>query len=125
MSNVRSPHHSVIRCLLRPAQFLQGYVRPQKRDAILPLIQCEHTAAIKQIFRVMEEQSQATFDEDFKLISYYSWTGGNGALLPKVNNDGNGEPKAHTGMIGTHHRPSDDLSAFGESPHRKPFAGHD
>jgi len=29
-----------------------------------------------------------------------------------VNNEGNGEPKAYTGMVGTHHRPSDDLSMF-------------
>ena len=25
---------------------------------------------------------------------------------------GNGEPKAYTGLVGTHHRPSDDLSIF-------------
>ncbi|QRV76748.1 glycoside hydrolase family 125 protein [Ceratobasidium sp. AG-Ba] len=69
-------------------------------------------AAISQIFRVMEEQSQGTFDEDFNVISYYNWTGGNGALSPQVPNRGNGEPKAWTGMVGTHHRPSDDLSVY-------------
>ncbi|KAF8609668.1 hypothetical protein BDV93DRAFT_431879 [Ceratobasidium sp. AG-I] len=68
--------------------------------------------AISQIFRVMEEQSQATFDEDFNVISYYNWTGGNGALSPQVPNRGNGEPKGWTGMVGTHHRPSDDLSVY-------------
>ncbi|THG98569.1 hypothetical protein EW026_g3652 [Hermanssonia centrifuga] len=68
--------------------------------------------AISQIFRVIVEQSQATFDEDFNLVSYYNWTGGNGALSPAVNNAGNGEPKAYTGLVGTHHRPSDDLSVF-------------
>ncbi|CAE6462197.1 unnamed protein product [Rhizoctonia solani] len=68
--------------------------------------------AISQIFRVMEEQSQGTFDDDFNVISYYNWTGGNGALSPQVPNRGNGEPKAHTGMVGTHHRPSDDLSTY-------------
>ncbi|PSR73617.1 hypothetical protein PHLCEN_2v10536 [Hermanssonia centrifuga] len=68
--------------------------------------------AISQIFRVIVEQSQATFDEDFNLVSYYNWTGGNGALSPAVNNAGNGEPKAFTGLVGTHHRPSDDLSVF-------------
>ncbi len=70
--------------------------------------------AISQIFRVIVEQSQATFDEDFNLVSYYNWTGGNGALSPAVNNAGNGEPKAYTGLVGTHHRPSDDLSVFGK-----------
>ena len=35
------------------------------------------------------------------------------SLSPLVNNDGNGEPKGYTGMVGTHHRPSDDLSTFG------------
>ncbi|KAJ1311495.1 hypothetical protein OPQ81_009982 [Rhizoctonia solani] len=69
-------------------------------------------AAISQIFRVMDEQSQGTFDEDFNVISYYNWTGGNGALSPQVPNRGNGEPKAYTGMVGTHHRPSDDLSTY-------------
>ncbi|KAF8680217.1 Metal-independent alpha-mannosidase [Rhizoctonia solani] len=69
-------------------------------------------AAISQIFRVIEEQSQGTFDEDFNVISYYNWTGGNGALSPQVPNRGNGEPKGYTGMVGTHHRPSDDLSTY-------------
>ncbi|TFK56104.1 hypothetical protein OE88DRAFT_1652709 [Heliocybe sulcata] len=69
-------------------------------------------AAIDQIFRVIDEQSQASFDEDFDWISYYNWTGGNGALSPAVNNAGNGEPKGYTGLVGTHHRPSDDLSTF-------------
>jgi meiotically up-regulated gene 157 (Mug157) protein len=70
--------------------------------------------AISQIFRVMEEQSQGSFDENFNVVSHYNWTGGNGALSPQVPNLGNGEPKAWTGMVGTHHRPSDDLSTYGE-----------
>ncbi|KAK7049687.1 hypothetical protein VNI00_005718 [Paramarasmius palmivorus] len=69
-------------------------------------------AAVDQIFRVINEQSQGSFDEDFNFISYYNWTGGAGALSPRVPNRGNGEPKAYTGMVGTHHRPSDDLSTF-------------
>jgi meiotically up-regulated gene 157 (Mug157) protein len=69
--------------------------------------------AITQIFRVIWEQSQPTFDEDWNRQSYYNWTGGNGALSPAVPNGGNGEPKAYTGLVGTHHRPSDDLSVFG------------
>lgn len=71
--------------------------------------------AIDQIFKVINEQSQATFDKDFNFISFYNWTGGNGALSPMVPNAGNGEPKAFTGLVGTHHRPSDDLSVFGKS----------
>lgn len=69
--------------------------------------------AISQIFRVIDEQTQGSFDDNFNWISFYNWTGGNGALSPAVNNAGNGEPKAFTGLVGTHHRPSDDLSTFG------------
>ena len=69
-------------------------------------------AAIDQIFRVINEQSQPTFDENFNLISFFNWTGGGGSLSPSVNNLGNGEPKAYTGLVGTHHRPSDDESIF-------------
>lgn len=69
--------------------------------------------AIDQIFRVINEQSQGTFDDDYNVLSYYNWTGGNGALSPAVTNEGNGEPKAYTGLVGTHHRPSDDISVFG------------
>ncbi|KAF8520126.1 Six-hairpin glycosidase-like protein [Gautieria morchelliformis] len=69
-------------------------------------------AAIDQIFRVIDEQSQPTFDANFNVISFYNWTGGNGALSPAVPNEGNGEPKAYTGMVGTHHRPSDDISIY-------------
>jgi uncharacterized protein len=72
-------------------------------------------SAIEQIFRVIIEQSQPTFDEEFNFISFYNWTGGNHALSPMVNNHGNGEPKAYTGMVGTHHRPSDDLSVYGKA----------
>jgi meiotically up-regulated gene 157 (Mug157) protein len=70
-------------------------------------------AAINQIFRVINEQSQPSFDQNFNFISYFNWTGGNGALAPAVPNGGNGEPKGYTGMVGTHHRPSDDISTFG------------
>ncbi|KAL5530604.1 hypothetical protein ACEPAF_6862 [Sanghuangporus sanghuang] len=76
------------------------------------IIDPDWLTAISQIFRVIDEQSQASWDEDFNFISYYNWTGGNGALSPAVNNDGNGEPKGYTGLVGTHHRPSDDLSTF-------------
>jgi uncharacterized protein len=68
--------------------------------------------AIDQVLTVIEEQSQASFDEDFNFISYYNWTGEPGSLSPGVPNGGNGEPKGYTGLVGTHHRPSDDLSVF-------------
>ncbi|CCM01703.1 uncharacterized protein FIBRA_03767 [Fibroporia radiculosa] len=72
-------------------------------------------SAIDQIFSVIWEQSQATFDQDWNLVSYYNWTGEAGSLAGAVNNGGNGEPKAYTGLVGTSHRPSDDLSTFGQS----------
>ncbi|TFY69903.1 hypothetical protein EVJ58_g148 [Rhodofomes roseus] len=65
-----------------------------------------------KIMRVIWEQSQPTFDENWNLVSYYNWTGEAGSLPGAVNNGGNGEPKAYTGLIGTHHRPSDDLCTF-------------
>lgn len=70
-------------------------------------------AAIDQIFRVIREQSQPSFDENFNFISYYNWTGSRGALSPRVNNRGNNEPRGYTGLVGTSHRPSDDLTVFG------------
>jgi len=69
-------------------------------------------SAIDQIFRVMSEQSQPSFDADFNYVSYYNWTGFAGSLAGSVNNGGNGEPKGYTGMVGTSHRPSDDLSVY-------------
>jgi len=62
--------------------------------------------------RVIDEQSQASYDDNDNFISYFNWTGGWGSLPPLVNNRGNGEPKAYTGLVGTHHRPSDDLAIF-------------
>jgi len=72
----------------------------------------EWKAAINQIFRVINEQSQPTFDENFNFISFFNWTGGGGSLSPSIKNLGNGEPKAYTGLVGTHHRPSDDEVVF-------------
>lgn len=68
--------------------------------------------AIDQIIRVIHEQSQPSFDENFNFISYFNWTGSRGSLSPRVNNRGNNEPKAYTGLVGTSHRPSDDLTVF-------------
>ncbi|KAG9317210.1 Six-hairpin glycosidase-like protein [Chiua virens] len=69
-------------------------------------------SAIDQIFRVMNEQSQPSYGASFDFISYYNWTGLPGSLSGPVNNGGNGEPKSFTGMVGTSHRPSDDLSVY-------------
>jgi len=54
-------------------------------------------SAIDQVFRVINEQSQGTFDNNFNVISFYNWTGGPGSPSPAVDNEGNGEPKAFTG----------------------------
>lgn len=62
----------------------------------------------------MDEQSQPSFDANFNFISYYNWTGLPGSLAGSVNNGGNGEIKGYTGLVGTSHRPSDDLSVYGE-----------
>jgi meiotically up-regulated gene 157 (Mug157) protein len=70
--------------------------------------------AIEQIFRVVNEQSQPSYDANFNFVSYYNWTGLPGSLPGMVVNGGNGEPKGFTGMVGTSHRPSDDLSVYGK-----------
>jgi meiotically up-regulated gene 157 (Mug157) protein len=75
---------------------------------------CVGKAAVDQIFRVVNEQSQPSFDEEFNFISYYNWTGSRGSLSPRVNNRGNNEPRAYTGLVATSHRPSDDLTVYGE-----------
>jgi meiotically up-regulated gene 157 (Mug157) protein len=65
--------------------------------------------------RVINEQSQSSFDDNYNWISYYNWTGTPGkSFSPRVPNGGNNEPKKYTGMVGTHHRPSDDLSIYRE-----------
>ncbi|KAJ3514566.1 hypothetical protein NLJ89_g2306 [Agrocybe chaxingu] len=46
-------------------------------------------AAIDQIFRVINEQSQASFDENFNFISYYNWTGGAGLGSRYIMDDAN------------------------------------
>ncbi|KAJ4472289.1 Six-hairpin glycosidase-like protein [Lentinula aciculospora] len=86
-----------------------SYYNETKDDSIL---NDNWFSAIDQIFQVINNQSQGSWDEDFNFVSYYNWTGSAGSLSPAVNNGGNGEPKAYTGMVGTHHRPSDDLSTF-------------
>lgn len=65
-----------------------------------------------QILRVIDEQSQSTWAEDWSYVSYYNWTGNAGSLSPPVPNSGNGEPKLANGLVACSHRPSDDLSVF-------------
>jgi uncharacterized protein len=67
---------------------------------------------MKQILRVIDEQSQSTWAEDWSYVSYYNWTGQSGSLSPPVPNSGNGEPKLANGLVACSHRPSDDLSIF-------------
>ncbi|TFA98416.1 hypothetical protein CCMA1212_009844 [Trichoderma ghanense] len=69
-------------------------------------------AAMNQILRVLFEQSQSSWSQDFQWISYYNWTGTAGALSPMVPNSGNGEPKQANGLVASSHRPSDDLCVF-------------
>ncbi|KAJ6545770.1 hypothetical protein B0H19DRAFT_1267133 [Mycena capillaripes] len=64
------------------------------------------------MFRVINEQSQSKFDADFNWVSFHNLTGSPGSLSPPVKNAGAGESSAFTGMVGTYHRPSDDLSTL-------------
>lgn len=65
-----------------------------------------------QILRVIDEQSQSTWADNWEYISYYNWTGEAGSLSPPVPNSGNGEPKLANGLVACSHRPSDDLCVF-------------
>lgn len=69
---------------------------------------------MNQIVRVLYEQSQSSWSDDFQWVSYYNWTGTAGALSPMVPNSGNGEPKQANGLVASSHRPSDDLCVFSE-----------
>ncbi|PHH93291.1 hypothetical protein CDD83_7990 [Cordyceps sp. RAO-2017] len=68
--------------------------------------------AITQILRVLDEQSQSSWTDDWQFISYYNWTGTAGSLAPPVPNGGNGEPKRANGLVASSHRPSDDQCVF-------------
>lgn len=67
---------------------------------------------MKTILQLINDQSQSSWSDDFKFISYYNWTGTAGSLSPPVTNSGNGEPKLANGLVGSSHRPSDDLCVF-------------
>lgn len=73
--------------------------------------------------QLIEDQSKPSFDDDYNFFSAYNWTGLAGALSGPVTNGGNGAPKAYTGLVATHHRPSDDLSLLRQStPLSKSFS---
>ncbi|KAF4336881.1 DUF1237 domain protein [Fusarium beomiforme] len=69
-------------------------------------------SAMKQILRVLDEQSQSTWAEDWSYVSYYNFTGQPGSLSAPVDNSGNGEPKLANGLVSCSHRPSDDICVF-------------
>ena len=68
-----------------------------------------------QILRVLHEQSQSSWADNWDWVSYFNWTGTAGSLSPPVPNDGNGEPKNGNGLVASSHRPSDDLCVFSKS----------
>ncbi|KAK3175644.1 hypothetical protein K4F52_010098 [Lecanicillium sp. MT-2017a] len=68
--------------------------------------------AMKAILTLIHDQSQGSWSEDWQFVSYYNWTGTAGSLSPPVTNGGNGEPKLANGLVGSSHRPSDDLCVF-------------
>ena len=51
-------------------------------NPILSLLFCLGFNAITQVFRVIDEQSQATFDDNYNIVSYYNWTGQPGKPAP-------------------------------------------
>ncbi|KAM3443976.1 hypothetical protein NHJ13734_001700 [Beauveria thailandica] len=69
--------------------------------------------AMQMILRLLRDQSQSSWSDDWEFVSYYNWTGTPGSLSPPVTNGGNGEPKLANGLVGSSHRPSDDLCVFG------------
>ncbi|KAM3440075.1 hypothetical protein MY4824_002330 [Beauveria thailandica] len=68
--------------------------------------------AMQTILRLLRDQSQSSWSDDWEFVSYYNWTGTPGSLSPPVTNGGNGEPKLANGLVGSSHRPSDDLCVF-------------
>lgn len=81
---------------------------------------------MNQVLTVLHDESQSSWDKDFNFVSYYNWTGTADALSAPVTNGGNGEPKLANGLVGSSHRPSDDICVFSTSPttyltHTPPF----
>ena len=72
---------------------------------------------------VIHDESQSSWASDWEFISYYNWTGTPGSLSGPVTNGGNGEPKLANGLVGSSHRPSDDLCVF-SAPAPAPFSPH-
>ncbi|KAM4065539.1 metal-independent alpha-mannosidase [Hirsutella rhossiliensis] len=69
-------------------------------------------AAMDQILKVLHEQSQSSWANDWEFVSYYNWTGTAGSLAAPVPNGGNGEPKLANGLVASSFRPSDDVCVF-------------
>lgn len=71
---------------------------------------------MNQILKTIKDQSQSSWssDDSWEFVSYYNWTGDTGSLSPPVPNGGNGEPKLANGLVGSSHRPSDDLCVFSQ-----------
>lgn len=69
-------------------------------------------AAMKQILTVIENESQSSWANDWEFVSHYNWTGIAGSLSGPVKNGGNGDLKKANGLVGSSHRPSDDLCVF-------------
>ncbi|PMB69317.1 Meiotically up-regulated 157 protein [Beauveria bassiana] len=67
---------------------------------------------MQAILRLLRDQSESSWSDDWKFVSYYNWTGTSGSLSPPVPNGGNGEPKFANGLVASSHRPSDDLCVF-------------
>lgn len=67
---------------------------------------------MSQILTVLHDQSQSSWASDWEFVSYYNFSGMPGSLSPAVSNGGNGEPKKANGLVGSSHRPSDDLCIF-------------
>lgn len=71
---------------------------------------------MNKILQTIDEQSQGSWSKDWEFVSYFNWTGTAGSLSPPVPNGGNGEPKLANGLVGSSHRPSDDLCVFSKYP---------
>jgi meiotically up-regulated gene 157 (Mug157) protein len=71
--------------------------------------------AMSQIVTVLKDQSYGSWSSDWEYISYFNWTGLPGSLSGPVTNGGNGEPRKANGLVGSHHRPSDDICVFSKS----------
>ncbi|ORX39562.1 DUF1237 domain protein [Kockovaella imperatae] len=94
------------------AGFLKMAHRYYKYTSDDSFINDNFKAAMHSIMTLIEHESLPTWDDDFNVVSFYSFTGLPGSPSPSVKNDGVGEPRAGNGLVATHHRPSDDLCVY-------------